>query len=78
MLHPTSESPAAKILGSQAKPWAGVDCLVTRHVASLNSTSGWSLDIPYGSRHDAGMKILFLQRRWAAYDHHPSLVVRKK
>src|SRR5574343_2038986 len=42
---------------------AGVDCLVASHGVSLNSTSGWSLVIPYGSRHDAGMNTIFLQRR---------------
>ena len=42
---------------------AGIYCFVTGHGSLLNSTSDWSLVIPYGSRHDAGMKILFLQLR---------------
>ena len=36
---------------------------VTGHGAFLNSTSGLNLVIPYGSRHDTGMKNIFLQLR---------------
>ena len=44
------------------EPRAGVDRFVTGHRLLLNSTSGWSLVIPYGSRHDGGMNIIFLKR----------------
>ena len=44
---------------------AGVDCFISGHRHLLNSSSGLNLDIPYGSRHDADMNAIFLQRRWA-------------
>ena len=40
-----------------------IDCFVAGHDAFLSSTSGWSLDIPYGSRQDAAMNRIFLQLR---------------
>lgn len=45
------------------EPRAGVDRFVAGHGASPISTSGWSLVIPYGSRHDGGMNAIFLHRR---------------
>ena len=44
------------------KPRAGVDCVAPGHRRLLNLFSGLSLVIPYGSRHDIGMNIIFLQR----------------
>jgi len=43
--------------------WAGVDCFVAGHRILLNTSSGLSLVIPYGLRHDDGMNTIFLQRR---------------
>jgi len=36
---------------------------------TLDDTIGLNLVIPYGSRHDAGMNTIFLQRRWACMAH---------
>ena len=45
------------------KPRAGVDVFVARHDAPSKYHSVFDLDISFGSRHDAAMKILFLQLR---------------
>lgn len=49
----------------QALPVAEVEDLYKElgNFLALSSSSGLNLVIPYGSRHDAGMKTLFLQRR---------------
>jgi len=47
------------------KPGAGVDVFVARHLLLQNIVLRFDLDIYFGSRHDALMKILFLQLRYA-------------
>ena len=48
------------------KPGAGVDVFVACHLFLQNIVHHFDLDIYFGSRQDAVMKILFLQLRWAA------------
>ena len=43
--------------------WAGVDVFVAGHGSLSKGNSLMTLDIPFGSRQDAGMKRLFLQLR---------------
>jgi len=50
-----------EIDGNEAR--AGVYLLVTGHESSFAITHAWGIDIPFGSRHDASMKTLFLQLR---------------
>ena len=45
------------------KAWAGVDVFVARHLLLQNINFKFDLDIYFGSRQDARMKILFLQLR---------------
>jgi hypothetical protein len=45
------------------QPRAGVDVFVAGHDSSFARTYALSIDIPFGSRHDASMKRLFLQLR---------------
>ena len=52
-----------EIDGKKAR--AGVDGLVAGHGVGSKRDAPMTLDIPFGSRHDAGMKRVFLQRRSA-------------
>lgn len=45
------------------KARVGIDEFVAGYGAFLNAILSSSIDIPYGSRHDPGMLILFLQLR---------------
>jgi hypothetical protein len=45
------------------KSRTGINVFVARHLFSQNITLHFDLDICFGSRHDALMKILFLQLR---------------
>ena len=49
------------------KPGAGVDVFVARHLPLQNIVPYFDLDIWFDSRHDAVMKILFLQLRYPLY-----------
>ena len=50
-----------QINGEEAR--AGVDGFVAGHVGVLGSNTSTTIDIPFGSRHSAGMNELFLQLR---------------
>ena len=45
------------------KPRTGVDVFVARHLFLRKDVLQFDLGISFGSRHDADMKILFLQLR---------------
>lgn len=45
------------------KSWTGVDVFVACHLFLQNVNLQFGLDICFGSRQDANMKILFLQFR---------------
>jgi hypothetical protein len=45
------------------KPRAGVDGFVAGHASLRSGNTLSNIDIPFGSRHDAPMKDIFLQRR---------------
>lgn len=53
----------AKAVRVRRRPGRFIDSLVTRHDAAPQIDPTWNLVIPYGSRHDLGMKLLFLHRR---------------
>ncbi len=50
------------------KSWTGVDVFVARHLHFQNMALQFDLDIYFGSRHDAVMKMLFIQLRWASHE----------
>ncbi len=64
VLEVAGQEQSLQINGNEAQ--AGVDGFVAGHESLSERTAPWSLVIPFGSRHDARMKRLFLQLRWAS------------
>ncbi len=55
------------------KSWAGVDVFVARHLLLQNIFFHFDLDICFGSRHDARMKILCSTASLGLIDNLPSV-----